>query len=112
MRWVVASFCLAGAVAVVLVLCMRSTSAQAHEMVRNGAALVDVRTPEEYQSGHLPGAINIPVDEISTRASEIGANTRPVVTYCRSGARSGRAANVLRSLGFTNVVNLGPKAAW
>jgi phage shock protein E len=112
MRWFIAGVLLAGAAAVAVVLHLKSTSTQAHEMVQNGAALVDVRTPEEYQAGHLPGAVNIPVDEISARASEIGSVTRPVVTYCHSGARSARAAATLRQLGFNDVVNLGPKAAW
>lgn len=87
-------------------------SDHARQLVANGAALIDVRTPEEFAEGHLPGAINIPVDQIEHRSAEIGDSTRPVVVYCRSGARSERAKATLEGLGFVQVVNLGPKSAW
>ena len=89
-----------------------SVSAEAHKLVDEGAALVDVRSPGEFSGGHIPGAVNIPVDEVEQRAGEIGAGSRPVVVYCRSGARSARAAATLQRLGFKQVVNLGPKSAW
>ena len=84
----------------------------AHDIVDQGGALVDVRSPAEFAGGHLPGAINIPLDEIESRANEIGPTSRPVVTYCRSGARSARAKSAFERLGFERVVNLGPKSAW
>ncbi len=90
----------------------KSASAKAHEMVDGGAALVDVREADEFAGGHLPGAINIPVGEIERRAGEIGPLSRPVVIYCRSGMRSGRAKATLERIGFVNVHNLGPKSAW
>ena len=89
-----------------------SVSAEAHKLVDEASALVDVRSPGEFSEGHIPGAVNIPVDEVERRAGEIGADSRPVVVYCRSGARSARAAATLQRLGFKQVVNLGPKAAW
>jgi phage shock protein E len=95
-----------------VVLRSRASSRQAHKLVGAGAALVDVRTPAEFDAGHLPGAINIPVAELDARAHEIGPVDRPVVTYCRSGVRSARAAATLTKLGWKTVVNLGPKAAW
>ena len=58
-----------------------------HQLVTAGATLLDVRTPEEFAEGHLEGAVLIPVAELSTRLSEIPRD-RPVVAYCRSGARS------------------------
>ena len=91
---------------------MRSLSARAHQMVSDGAVLLDVRSPEEYAEGHLPGAINLPVGELRARVSDLGPRSRGVVTYCRSGGRSARAATILRELGFSEVLNLGPKAAW
>lgn len=91
---------------------MKSVSEEAHEMVAAGAVLLDVRTPREYQEGHLPGAINIPVDQVLSRVSEIGAPTTAVVVYCLSGGRSARAAMTLKQLGFEKVLNLGPKTAW
>jgi len=72
-------------------------------LARAGARVIDVRTPQEYEAGHVPGALNIPFDEIRQRASEVGAADAPVVLYCRSGRRSAIAAEGLRGLGFTRV---------
>jgi len=81
-------------------------------MVEAGAVLLDVRTPKEFQEGHIPGAINIPVDQVAARVAEIGPPTTAVVVYCLSGGRSSRAAGTLKQLGFGKVLNLGPKSAW
>jgi rhodanese-related sulfurtransferase len=90
----------------------RPDPAEAHLLVEAGATLVDVRTPEEFASGHLPGAVNIPVDELPRRFRELGEKQKPVVVYCRSGARSSRAEGVLEENGFQHVHNLGPMSAW
>lgn len=76
-------------------------------MLDNGALVVDVRTPGEFQSGHYPGAINIPVDEMNGRIAEFGDKGASIVVYCRSGARSGHAAQVLKGNGYEKVVNGG-----
>jgi len=81
------------------------------ELVRNGALLLDVRTPDEYGGGHVNGAKNIPVDQLPVRLGEVGPTTRPVVVYCRSGARSARAAGVLRAAGY-EVVDIGGMHGW
>jgi phage shock protein E len=73
--------------------------------------LVDVRTPEEFASGHLPNAVNIPLQELSARLGEV-ATDEPVVLYCRSGNRSGQAAQLLAAEGFTQVLDLGGIIAW
>lgn len=73
--------------------------------------LIDVRTPEEFASGHLPNAINIPLQEMSSRLGEISQD-EPVVLYCRSGNRSGQAAQLLGEEGFTQVLDLGGIQAW
>ena len=86
--------------------------ATAHTVVEAGGALVDVRTPEEFAAGHLPGATNIPLGEISARYREIGEPSRPVVVYCKSGMRSAAAATELRSRGFVQVVDLGGMGNW
>lgn len=82
-------------------------AAEAKVLLAQGARLVDVRSPAEYASGHLEGALNIPLGELPGRIGEIGAPTEPVVVYCRSGARSAMAARVLQGRGFARVVNLG-----
>jgi rhodanese-related sulfurtransferase len=67
--------------------------------------LVDVREPAELATGTLPGAVNIPLGSLPVRLGELDRG-RPVVLFCRSGARSGRAAAWLAQQGFTDVVNL------
>jgi phage shock protein E len=73
--------------------------------------LVDVRTPEEFASGHIEGAINIPVQELQTRLTELPTG-EPVVLYCRSGNRSAQAATILGAADFEQVFDLGGIIAW
>lgn len=84
----------------------------ARKLVAAGARLLDVRLPEEYARGHLPGALNIPVQELDRRVAEAGPTDGELVVYCRSGHRSSRAAEILRQHGFSKVHNLGPMTAW
>ena len=67
--------------------------------------LIDVREPDEVATGTLPGAINIPLGDLPARVSELDKN-RPVVLLCRSGARSGQAAEFLSASGYADVTNL------
>lgn len=67
--------------------------------------LIDVREPHEFAEGTLPGAVNIPLDEIPTRLTEFDQSRR-VVFLCRSGGRSAHAAAQLTAAGFSDVVNL------
>src|SRR4051812_33108929 len=85
---------------------------EARKLVAAGARLVDVRSPDEYAGGHLPGAVNVPVQELDRRLAELGPRDGELVLYCRSGHRSSRAAEILRQHGFTKVHNLGPMLAW
>ncbi len=77
------------------------------EKIKNGAAIVDVRTPAEFADEHYKGALNIPVNQLASRMSEIGPKDRPVVLYCASGARSAMAARMLKAAGFSDVTNAG-----
>ncbi|GCD78543.1 phage shock protein E [Thermaurantimonas aggregans] len=70
------------------------------------ALLVDVRTPQEFAEGTAKGAINIPLHEIQARINEFKTD-KPIVVFCRSGARSARAEQILRQNGITNVTNGG-----
>ncbi len=90
----------------------RIDSAAAHKLVEDGAKLVDVRSPSEYASGHVDGAINIPLDTLASRLGELGAKDQPLVLYCASGMRSGRAVGILEGKGFTAVHNLGGMSRW
>ena len=86
-------------------------SKQAHEWVEAGATLLDVRTPNEFSAGHLPGAKNIPLAELKKRVKEVGKRRGKVVVYCRSGARSASARPVLENAGF-EVLDIGPMTVW
>ena len=78
----------------------------------NGAQVIDVRSPEEWSHGHLPGAIHIPLAALPDRLDEIDPS-RPVVLQCRGGGRSAIASSLLMSRGLTNVANLkGGYDAW
>lgn len=87
-----------------------STEADPHALVAQGATLLDVRTVPEFEAGHLEGATSIPVDELGSRIREVPTD-RPVVVYCRSGARSARAAAMLREAGY-DVHDLGSIDNW
>lgn len=76
-------------------------------LMEKGAIIVDVRTPAEYQAGHIPGSRNIPLDQIKAQTAELKKTGKPVITCCRSGARSGMAKSQLESAGV-EVYNGGP----
>lgn len=76
------------------------------EKINEGVTIVDVRTPDEFRSGHVAGSINIPLDRIQDQMKKISKD-KPVITCCRSGARSGMAADMLKAQGY-EVYNGGP----
>lgn len=84
----------------------------ARKLIASGAVVIDVRTPAEFASGHVPGARNIPHDEIEKRLAEVGPADAPVVLYCRSGRRSGIAAQALREKGYLKLYDLKTFDAW
>jgi phage shock protein E len=88
------------------------SSTDAKRLIGQGALLVDVRTTSEFAAGHLPGAMNIPVQNLSERLGELGQRADAIVLYCRSGSRSGRAKRLLESKGFTNISDLGAMSRW
>ena len=77
-----------------------------------GAVLLDVRTPEEYNGGHIPGSINIPVERITTAGSILKDKNVPVFSYCLRGSRSARAVSALKRMGYVNVTNIGGIAGY
>lgn len=68
----------------------------AKALLQSGAKIVDVRTPAEFSSGHVKGAINVPLQEFQSRMSELKAIKEPIVLCCMSGARSGQALSMLK----------------
>lgn len=79
------------------------------ELVNSGKLIIDVRSPQEYATGHIRGAINVPYDRIAQQIGTIEGveKTTPILLYCLSGARSAVASNVLAQLGYGNAVNGG-----
>lgn len=73
--------------------------------------LIDVRTPEEFATGHLAGAVNISLQTLPDRLNEI-PHDKPVVLYCRSGNRSNEAFGILNKAGYTNIYDLGGIISW
>jgi rhodanese-related sulfurtransferase len=99
--------------AIVAVIFMMKKSGQisakdALEKLRNGALVIDVRSPGEFSSGHLPKAINIPLDEIETALPKrVKDKNQTLLLHCASGMRSGMAKSKLAGMGYTNAFNLG-----
>lgn len=83
---------------------------EAREKIHRGAQLIDVRTPREFAQGHIPGAVNIPLQALSQRHREITA--REAVLYCRSGRRSQQALRLLQSQGHEQIYDLGAMSRW
>jgi phage shock protein E len=76
-------------------------------LVNAGAIIADVRSPQEYKEGHIAGSKNYPLDVIGNKITELKKTGKPVITVCRSGARSEMAGSILQSAGI-EVYNGGP----
>ena len=90
------------------------SAAALHAQRESGAApvVIDVRTPEEYASGHIPGAVNIPFDQVAQRIAEI-ETPRGVALYCMVGPRARMGESALLAEGYDKVFHLqGGLAAW
>ena len=75
--------------------------------------ILDVRRPDEYAEGHIPGAINVPNEEIgNAEISELPRKSQLILVYCRSGRRSKEASEKLVKLGYTNIVEFGGILDW
>ncbi|MBL4586759.1 MAG: rhodanese-like domain-containing protein [Flavobacteriales bacterium] len=70
------------------------------ELIEENALIIDVRTPDEYRSGHITQSVNIPLDTIPMKINELKRKNKAIITCCRSGARSGMAADQLRNAGI------------
>lgn len=85
--------------------------ARARTLVQSGALLLDVRTPAEFASGHVEGALNIPVQALEQRMSEL-PKTKQIIVYCRSGRRSAAATALIHKAQLGPVYDLGPMSAY
>ena len=75
--------------------------------VANGGQLIDVRTPDEYASGHIDGAINLSLQDIQAGTTPTIAKDKPVYLYCHSGNRSSQATAILKTAGYRDVIDVG-----
>lgn len=73
----------------------------------DGAVLLDVRTEEEYRSGHIDGSINLPLDRIAGIGNIVKNKNIPLYVHCLSGGRSRQAVSYLKQMGYTNATNIG-----
>jgi phage shock protein E len=80
----------------------------ARRHLKEGAIVIDVRSPDEYASGHLPGTVKVPLGELSARIGTVCPDkNRVILLHCLSGGRSGMGVGTLKSLGYSNSYNLG-----
>ena len=84
-----------------------NSSADIEGYLKDGAVVIDVRTVDEFQSGHVEGSKNIVLNTIPAKVAEIKAMNKKVIAVCRSGARSGQATSFLSQNGI-DVINGGP----
>ena len=94
---------------------MNITAQEAKEIMdrESGYVILDVRTREEYDQGHIPGAIVISHEEVADKAEEtLTDKDRLILVYCRSGRRSKIAAEALVELGYTNILEFGGILDW
>jgi rhodanese-related sulfurtransferase len=82
---------------------IKSKSELVKEMLAEGAIIVDVRTPQEYNEGHISNSLNIPVQQIEARVSTLKKKGKPVILCCKSGGRAGRAKVVLQRNGIKSI---------
>ena len=79
---------------------------------REGAILLDVRTPQEYRDGFIPGSKNVPLQQLDKIITVVENKDTALYVYCHSGARSRQAVSYLQHMGYTNVNNIGGFAAY
>lgn len=74
--------------------------------------LLDVRTPEEYAQGHIPGSVNIPLDQAKSISERFPDLSERLFVYCQSGMRSRTACGIFSKLGYSDVTNIGGISTW
>lgn len=94
---------------------MRIFQKQAHKLISEGkdVIIVDVRSRDEYASGHIPGAVCIPNETISNvEPAQLNDKDQNIIVYCQTGMRASKAAKKLKRLGYKNIYNFGGINSW
>jgi len=78
----------------------------------SGAVLLDVRSPQEYREGHIPGSKNVPLQRLGDVSRVAPDQDAPLFVYCYSGSRSGQAVSMLGGMGYSNARNIGGIASY
>ena len=84
----------------------KKDTTQMEKLIKEGAFLVDVRTPAEFAEGHVKGSTNIPLDQVANQLEKFKGKEQ-IIVFCRSGNRSGQAKMILEQNGIKNVTNGG-----
>jgi phage shock protein E len=77
------------------------------QLVKQGAIILDVRSKGEYESGHINGSLNIPIDRLATQLHRLRDKQATIIACCASGMRSGTACSILKAHGYNKVYNAG-----
>lgn len=77
------------------------------ELLKSGGVIIDVRSPQEFKSGHIPGSKNYPLNELDSHMKKLKDKNQPIIACCASGMRSGSAKSIFKSKGYTQVYNGG-----
>ncbi|RYF72977.1 MAG: rhodanese-like domain-containing protein [Cytophagaceae bacterium] len=77
------------------------------QVLAQGAVIIDVRSPNEFDAGHAKGAINIPLDQLKAKVVQLKSYQKPIVLCCASGMRSSQARLILLEHGITNMFDAG-----
>jgi phage shock protein E len=85
----------------------KASPEQVREKIAAGARILDVRTTSEFASGSYKKAKNFPVETLENRLFELEPKDKPIVVFCASGSRSGKAWRILKKAGFTDITNAG-----
>ncbi|MCF6176870.1 MAG: rhodanese-like domain-containing protein [Victivallaceae bacterium] len=105
MWWIIAVFII---IIVLKQILMHNISIDnACEKLKNGAILIDVRTPSEFSGGHHSGAVNVPLDNLDKITAVVEDKNSSILLYCHSGARAAAACSRLRRMGYSDVSNIG-----
>jgi phage shock protein E len=109
MDWIIVIVAVVAVIAFLLIKRMSFVSEEiARQHLANGALVIDVRSPEEFRSGNVRGAISIPLGELSNSLPKrVKDKNQVLLVHCLSGGRSGMAQQQLKGMGYTNVFNLG-----